>query len=281
MPADPESSDDRGNQAEAKQSLLDTLIGPEDDHVMAADGIHGSRYYGHFGGLSVLQTVRSLCGPGSLDDDLAGISLAAAFDSSLLDLPARNHIAEFALLPPIEHLKETITTALDAALICKECLERDELWVPVEALYMRDPDDYDRADRSFLALVYALLALGRRHGQHDAGSGRMSFKGLTYFRASRSIIDIHGCEDLNGIMAVCCLASYLLSCSMISRAYECICTAVSAAMRLGLHVSDSTTGIMLSVTERTRRRRVFATLNIAAVVVSKFRRKTFFRIPAT
>lgn len=263
----------------SSDTLLNTLLGPEDDYVVVADETRSSLYHGQFGGLSVLRAVRDLCGHptqvrGGSFVDITGTDMAEAFDSPYLDFPSHNHMAEFAILPSPQRLTNTITIALECSLTCKEFIDRDELWPQINALYAKDPEDFTRSDKSFLALVYALMALGRRHGPDETehpeqrAPGRVIIKGLNYFRASRSLIDSVGCFDLNSIMTLCCLAGYLMSSSMISKAYGCVCTGISAALRMGLHVSSSALVNRLSRNELTRRRRVFSVLNLTAVVIA-------------
>lgn len=254
---------------------MDTLIGSEDDYVVVADQNHGSIYHGHFGGLTVLRSVRNLCYSAENDsqdlrDGLSGASLVEAFDSPYLVLPERHHVADYAPLPPVQRLTDTINTALDRALTCQECIERGELWYQIDALHQRNWETYTRADRSMLALVYALLALGRRYesgGPVPSQQGRTVLKGLSYYRSSRAILDAQGSDDIYSIVAICCLASYLMSCNMVSKAHACITVGVSAALRMGLHVSASTSATSLSSEELTRRRRVLAVLNINSVMI--------------
>ena len=153
-----------------RNSLIDTVIRPEDDYIFVPSQRHTIAYHGRYGGLSTLRVVRNLCdtvtGPALAPVDVGGSEMAEAFDTSLLDLPFSNDIAAFALLPPQGNLESTITIALNVALSCKEFLDRDELWRDIHSLYERDPEDHQDEDKSFLALVYALMALGRRYEPH-------------------------------------------------------------------------------------------------------------------
>lgn len=99
---------------------------------------------------------------------LTGKALAEAFDSNMLDLPAYNHMATFALLPARERVDKMISIALDCALNCQECLDRQHLAQRITVLYDRDPEDYTAGDRRLLGLIYALMALGRRHEPDDS-----------------------------------------------------------------------------------------------------------------
>jgi hypothetical protein len=230
--------------------LLDTLVGLEDDYIVVSNEYDRSFYHGRFGGLSVLRIVRNLCGLSHGDSDGVevvegpGAHVAEAFDSAALDLPSHNMMADFALLLSHQRLEHSISIALDNALNCKECVDRSELWAAIQDLDEKDLRDYSENDRVLLALVYALLALGRRHDPGNTRSGpgvrsrRVVVRGLSYFRASLEIVDSLSSTNLNSIMALCYLASYLLSASMISKSYACMCTAVSSAMRIGLHVFE-------------------------------------------
>ena len=191
-------------------------------------------------------------------------------------MPSRNTITGSAILPPSpEKLQDTISIALDSALNCMECIDRNELWPQIHDLYKKDPQHYEEHDKSILALLYALMALGRRYAPNmsstlpEDGFRRVIVGGFGYFRASRTILDSLQCTDLNSIAASCYLADYLLSVSMLSKAYSCVCTAASAALRMGLHLSNSAgreTG--LSIDELSKRRRLFAVLKRMDTIIS-------------
>lgn len=95
--------------------------------------------------------------------EFTGQALVESFDTNLLDLPSANRMATFALLPSKERLQKIIGIALNNVLNCKECIDREQLKQQVTHLYERDPDDYTQEDRRSLGLIYALMALGRRH----------------------------------------------------------------------------------------------------------------------
>lgn len=83
-------------------------------------------------------------------------------------------MATFALLPSRERLQKTVGIALNNVLNCKECIDREQLKRQVTHLYDRDPDDYTQEDRRSLGLIYALMALGRRHEPDDEELGANS-----------------------------------------------------------------------------------------------------------
>ena len=172
--ADPHSEEQmlvEESQTQTRDRLIDAIIGPENDYLYIASHKHPGFYHGRFGGLSILRTVRELCSrvAGEVDtSDMSGADIAEAFESTTLDLPSQHLIATFALLPPRQRLEYSVGIALDHVLNTKECLDRAEFWQHVHSLYERDPEDYTDDDRSFLALVYSLMALGRRHDPDQA-----------------------------------------------------------------------------------------------------------------
>lgn len=93
--------------------------------------------------------------------EFTGQALVESFDTNLLDLPSANRMATFALLPSRERLQKIVGVALNNVLNCKECLDREQLKLQVTHLY------YTQEDRRALGLIYALMALGRRHEPVD------------------------------------------------------------------------------------------------------------------
>lgn len=64
------------------------------------------------------------------------------------------------------------------------------------------------------------------------------------------------------------MTSYLISSSMMSMAYGYICAGVTAAMRMGLHVSSSSMRGRFTPAELTERRQVFGVLNMMDTYIS-------------
>ncbi|KAK4497130.1 hypothetical protein PRZ48_011580 [Zasmidium cellare] len=262
----------------ARGNLIDALTGPEDDHIFVSQADGATSFHGRLAGLSVLRTVRDLCtqvsGTTDMPFEFTGQALVESFDTNLLDVPSANRMATFALLPSRERLQKIVGIALNNVLNCKECLDRDVLKRQVTHLYDRDPDDYTQEDRRALGLIYALMALGRRHEPEDEdyeanhGTDMLVLKGVTYFRAARSIVD--GCEvhDLNSIRTLIVMTSYLISSSMMSMAYGYICAGVTAAMRMGLHVSSTSLRNKFTPAELTERRQVFGVLTMMDTYIS-------------
>lgn len=68
-----------------------------------------------------------------------------------------------AMLPPQRPLHDLIAIALDQALITAECIDRDDFWARLADMLGPHSGVGSPSNRSLLALVYALLALGERY----------------------------------------------------------------------------------------------------------------------
>jgi hypothetical protein len=152
--------------------LVETLVNPNDDFLYLNPSNSTQRFHGRYAGLSVLRRVRALCDSvsGSATNTAAGQDLVEAFDSLLLDPPMRTSFTTFAPLPDLERTRKLLEIALDEALCLQEYIDRVELWTSVQRLYTLDPSDLSRTEQKSLALLYALLAIGRRWEHHDEGA---------------------------------------------------------------------------------------------------------------
>lgn len=83
---------------------------------------------------------------------------------------------------------------------------------------------------------------------------------LGYFHSSCDLLNATALHNLDSIRAVICQARYLVSISLVSRAYSQVCIGIGAALRLGLHTSSVSLHGDFSDAELLQRRRVFASL---------------------
>lgn len=67
------------------------------------------------------------------------------------------------LLPPQEDMHRLVVLAMDRALMCHECMDRDVFRSRIDNLYHAGAMRLIATQKSFMALVYAMLALGERH----------------------------------------------------------------------------------------------------------------------
>lgn len=153
----------RDTRSRVREDVVETIVSAEDSGIYLESNEENRTFYGRLSGLGVLGSISELCNQvAGAQNNQYGKSIAEAFDSNSLGVPANNAIASLALLPSREVAKATIRVALDEALSCQECIDRDTLRHQVERLYTTDPEDYEARDRRALSLVYALLALGRQ-----------------------------------------------------------------------------------------------------------------------
>lgn len=151
-------------QDSVRQEALDMLIGPGDDFVYRVSEANANVFYGRFGGLSVMRTLgtNSVQLAHSPSMEWFGRGLTQASDLVSLSPASASPTRAFAMLPPksqVQHLSEQATRT---ALICHECLDRQDFGQCLERIYSIDPEDHSPADKSFLALVYVMIALGKR-----------------------------------------------------------------------------------------------------------------------
>ena len=149
--------------------LVETLVNPDDDFLYLNPSNSTQRFHGKYAGLSVLRRVRALCDSvsGSATNTAAGQDLVEAFDSLLLDPPMQTSFTTFAPLPDQHRTRKLLEIVMDEALCCQEYIDREEIWTNVQRLYTQDPSDLSRTEQKSLALLYALLAIGRRWEHHD------------------------------------------------------------------------------------------------------------------
>lgn len=85
----------------------------------------------------------------------------------------------FALLPTKERLSECVTLAIDEGCCLLNFVDRQAVDAIIRRIYDTDDIDYTPEDRKLLALLYALLALGRRleftKGDGDSSRSEQGF----------------------------------------------------------------------------------------------------------
>jgi hypothetical protein len=133
---------------------------------------------------------------------------------------------------------------------------------------------YDETERDIkysrkpLALLYAVLALGRRFqpASPDDSAVSQGTRGLRYFRASRAMLDPADCHDLVSLQTLLCLILFTQTSSMMTTSYSYICMAVAAALQMGLFTEVASQE--LSEAEQLCRRRIFSVLNMMDTYVT-------------
>lgn len=88
--------------------------------------------------------------------------LEALDNQSLVD---RHHTVHGGppALPSRNCIDEYINRTADTVLVCHDCLDHQDLSRLLDRLYATDTEDYCQEDNVSLALVYAIVACGRRY----------------------------------------------------------------------------------------------------------------------
>lgn len=161
------------------------LIGPGNDYVYRLPETSSNIFYGRFGGLSVLRSVGDIVNPApAIPPAISpGRSLIESFEVSTLSPPVGVEMKLFAMLPSKPQVQELVDHAMRTALVCHDCIDHVRFPLQLNQLYATDPEDYSLDDKKFLALVYSLVALGRRYlpstadDEIDATGEKVKLKG--------------------------------------------------------------------------------------------------------
>ena len=151
-----------------RQQAIDTLIGIGNGYIHRGPQMPSSNFYGRFAGLNVLRAVGDMTARYSKAPLPApGRELVEAFERPALPPSANVQGGLFALLPLRKRAQDLVERALTRDLVGHDSVDRERFPRQLDRLYERDPDDYETCDHTFLAQVYALLALGRRTSPPD------------------------------------------------------------------------------------------------------------------
>lgn len=174
------------------------LIGPGDDLVYRMVESNSNGFLGRFGGLNVIRTlgVKSARLTHSPHMERFSHGLVQTSDILSLSSTSRLSIRSFAMLPPKHEVQILSDQAINTALVCHECLDRQDFTRHLDYLYDIDPEEYLPGDRSFLALVYVMVALGKRYSptseddEIDENSTTMKFKGYAICRTEVKLLTV-------------------------------------------------------------------------------------------
>jgi hypothetical protein len=238
------------------------MLGPGDDFII--DLANGRRVYRSTSGLNVLRALADMNDINTSPESVRlGTAILAGLDSPV-ELPDPAPLDWINTLLPMEsEARQLVTMAIHRGLVCHELMQEEEFLHRLERFFSScAPRNVDE-NASFLALVYALLALGQMYMGSEVGGDfvRPKSEGSPYFRASLRIVHERGARnDLDIVRALVVHSRYLLTISCFSEAHASITSAASGAMRLGLHLDDSMFRSAFSEQELFERRQVFAAI---------------------
>jgi hypothetical protein len=252
------------------EDVIETMVGAGE-----YDSPHASsfeRYRGSFAGLSLLRRVHNLCKHASAnrknpdvealqDDFIHGFDFVSPTNDSAIPWDA------FAMLPSKTSLDRAIDVVVSQSCVNMQFLDRAAL-EDIARLVYAESERESKASRKPLALIYAVLALGRRFEPAAPGDSAVSqgTRGLRYFRASRAMLDPADCQDLLSLQSLLCMILFTQTSSMMSTCYSYICMAVAASLQMGLFTEVASQE--LPEPERLCRRRIFSVLNMMDTYVT-------------
>lgn len=149
--------------SQTSPNAIDTLVGPADDLLSTFDG--SETYHGAFASLNVLRIVRDKCD--SLANIMAPLSsgeiLTEAFSKESAPFSSEQAMPLPAGLPDLAECQRLCYIAIEEALPCHECIDRDAFFTQLVKVHATPQGELDPSDRAYLALVFALLGFAKRY----------------------------------------------------------------------------------------------------------------------
>lgn len=149
------------------------MIGPDDDVVLKPAEGSSNTFFGRFGGFTVLRSLLSslLLTCRQPDIEVNGQELVDAFRD--LTSPSQGYMVNpgrrpIVTIPPKDIVEKEIECALNVGMIGHDCIDMSDLGPRLNHLFSTDPEEYTADDEQTLALVYALIGLGRRYAPLDS-----------------------------------------------------------------------------------------------------------------
>lgn len=143
-------------------------------------------------------------------------------------------------LPPKHVARKLVDAALDGQILFG-IVHRPSFDNLFTLVYSLDRSRYSLEEWRFLALLYAVLAYGGLF--IDAANGQENnvlSNSSRYYEKSLQLQNIADCKDLVSLQAIFFKILYLLSTTRVFTCYTYVSTALSVALRMGLHRLDST-----------------------------------------
>ncbi|KAL6886933.1 fungal-specific transcription factor domain-containing protein [Trichoderma evansii] len=244
----------RANHAPAEPDPNDTQLTSMIDSIgqLDLDEKGGWDFYGISSGTVFLRRMkenfRGLLGPVGRgpflprpSDRTAGL-LNFDMPSPAGNSPFSNISSTVPDLPP----KDVARKLCYYSLSCATCLVRivhvPSFYEKFDHIYERQHDPSSQEDTQFLALFYAVLALGCMYSNlDDSSSGGMSYRqaideGVKYYKISRSLLrDVTECRSLISIQTLVFIILFLQSTANLNTCYSFIGIALRSSLRIGLH----------------------------------------------
>lgn len=167
------SENQSGDELPGTHFAIDTFIRPDHNLLLSVNG--SETYYGRFASLNILRIVRDKC------DNLANILAPLSSGRILAEAFVKDNVPSLieqekplpAGLPELAESRRLCYVAIEEALPCHECIDRDTFFTRLEKVYAKPVGGLDSGDRVFLGLVFALMGFAKRYeaGNHSTTEG--------------------------------------------------------------------------------------------------------------
>ncbi|KAF7190308.1 hypothetical protein HII31_08639, partial [Pseudocercospora fuligena] len=218
-------------------------------------------------GLDVLRQLYNLSNRITLR--MEGAQSSIKMVEALNNSHATNDLQTDAHQPCLPQKHETlslITTAFSEAFHLWPFIDRTHVDNTIYRLYNTDEFGQEPSDCDDLALLYAVLALGRRFETITVDSGSDHKRhGMSFFVAARSMVPLIHCgRSLTALQTVLCMALYLKAASDQTLVHTYITAAAGTALRMGLHEQTP----FFAQDETALRQRVWSTIRVLDIYIS-------------
>ncbi|KAF1810878.1 hypothetical protein P152DRAFT_467583 [Eremomyces bilateralis CBS 781.70] len=169
--------------------------------------------------------------------------------SQVFESPKSTHDSPLESPMPLSDLppREVALSLCDLAVNDATSLLRFVHWPSfvksLDKIYDPQPAGYGNEENTFLPLLYAVMAFASLYSRDEdselvsKGYDFAIDNGFKYYRASRQLLDIADCRDLQSLQAILFMILFLQSSAKLSTCYSFIGVALRSALRMGLHRS--------------------------------------------
>lgn len=187
--------------------------------------------------------------------------------------PLSTALANCYDLPPKEVARNLCYFSLNCATCLLRIVHVPSFYEMVDKTYEKRPGTFSTEENRFLALLYAVMALGCMYDittdqPNSLGDYQAALdQGMKYYSTARLLLqDITECRDLVSLQALLFMILFLQATSNLSACYSFLGIANRAALRMGLH--RHLPHAKLTPIEYESRRRVFYVTRMLDIYVS-------------
>ncbi|RFU76855.1 n-terminal binuclear zn cluster-containing dna binding domain-containing [Trichoderma arundinaceum] len=153
-----------------------------------------------------------------------------------------SNMSSYPELPPKDIARKLCYYSLSCATCLVRIVHVPTFYEKFDYIYERQHEPMSQDETQFLALFYAVLALGCMYSNlDDSSSGGMTYRfaideGVKYYKISRSLLrDVTECRSLTSIQALVFIILFLQATANLNTCYSFVGIALRSALRIGLH----------------------------------------------